>query len=224
MTTAQEPFFFRASLTLTVMTGLKAKNLSELFEHIRAVPESSIYHHTHRFLHQHQFLVPEPPNDFAYWVTNVLQEERLGEQLAAIDTIRFTTLTDLRHALVSVIERYLKKTPELRQAPEGDEFHFMRSVLFVLPTPYQARDLSEFTDCLKKVSIHSLYYHIFEARLRTPGGLNDFSRWLKNSLREEALAKAIAKLDPYTSTLEGIRSRVLHLVNKRTGELTGGSQ
>ena len=38
---------------------------------------------------QHQYLSPEPPNDFAYWVSNVLQEDRLGEQLAAIDLIQF---------------------------------------------------------------------------------------------------------------------------------------
>jgi hypothetical protein len=31
---------------------------------------------------QHQKLSPEPPNDFAHWVTTALQEDELGERLA----------------------------------------------------------------------------------------------------------------------------------------------
>ncbi|MDD5428718.1 MAG: DUF5752 family protein, partial [Candidatus Omnitrophica bacterium] len=93
---SQEPFRFYTRLNLTELTGLKASNLGELLEGLKEAPESSIYHHTHRFLQQHHFLSPEPPNDFAYWVTGMLGEERLGEKLASIDIVRFTTINDLR--------------------------------------------------------------------------------------------------------------------------------
>jgi hypothetical protein len=52
-------------------------------------PPSVVFQHTHHFLVQHQELSPEPPNDFAYWVATVLQEDELGERLAAVDTVRF---------------------------------------------------------------------------------------------------------------------------------------
>src|SRR5438876_10001227 len=97
---AKNPFHFVTQTSLVELTGLRARELYELLNHLKTVPLSVIYYHTHHFLRQHQFLSPEPPNDFAYWVTNVLQEDRLGEQLAAIDTIRFASLRLLKEALV----------------------------------------------------------------------------------------------------------------------------
>ncbi len=217
---ASEPFRFFTRFSLTVLTGIKAKDLKELLEHIKAVPESVIYEHTHRFLQQHQHLIPEPPNDFAYWATHILQDEILGERLAAIDTIRFNSLNDLRHAIIAAIENHLKKNNNIRQVPVGKEFHFMRAIRFSIPTQHQANDLAEFLDGLKKVSISSLYLHIFEARLRPPLGINDFSHWFEAQLGEKALAKKVAGLDPYTQTLEGLRSRIISFIEKRLQEIS----
>lgn len=202
------------------MTGIRAKNLRELLENLKTVPESVLYQHTHRFLQQYQYLVPEPPNDFAYWVTQMLQDERLGERLASIDTVRFSSLESLRQALVSVMEEHLKGGENSREAPSGKEFHFMRAIRFSVPTRHIAHDLSEFADCLKKVSISSLYLHIFEARLRPPLGVNDFSYWFETNLNEKDLARNVSGLDPYTQTLEGLRSRIIGFVEKRLEEMS----
>ena len=217
---AKEPFRFFARLSLTLLTGAKAKDLPELLAHLKETPESVIYQHTHRFLEQHQYLVPEPPNDFAYWVTHLLQDEKLGERLSAIDTVRFNSLKDLRQAFVSVISNHLDKNSSLRQAPEGKEFHFMGAIRFSMPTQHQARDLAEFMDCLKKVNISSLYLHIFEARLRPPVGMNDFSCWFETELHEKALAKKVESLNPYSHTLEGLRSKMIGLIEERLKELS----
>ena len=90
-----KPFEFKTQLSLVMMTGIKAADIHELKEGLLRVPESSIYYHTHHFLQQHQFLTPEPPNDFAYWVTNVLREEWLGEKLTAIDTMQYNSLNEV---------------------------------------------------------------------------------------------------------------------------------
>ncbi|MEW6680837.1 MAG: DUF5752 family protein, partial [bacterium] len=58
---AKEPFRFYTRLHLSELTGLKASTLSQLVELIKQVPGSCIYHHTHRFLQQHQYLSPLPP-------------------------------------------------------------------------------------------------------------------------------------------------------------------
>src|SRR5215510_6284169 len=149
-----DPFHFCSSVNLSLVTNRRASDLAELLGHLREVSGAVIYYHTHHFLKQHQFLSPEPPNDFAYWVTNVLQEDRLGEQLAAIDTVRFASLKSLREALVGSIERYLAKGKSTRVAPEGEEFHFMKARSYVLETRYFASTLEEFLEAVQKVSLN----------------------------------------------------------------------
>ncbi len=214
-TAARAPFHFWTRLTLTRLTGRRAADLAELVEHLRVVPPSVVFHHTHHFLVQHQHLSPEPPNDFAFWVTNVLQEDRLGEELAAIDTVQYRSLRELRDRIVSAIDGYLEARHELRTAPPGEEFHFMDAVSFVVPTPHRAATLAEFAYEVSNVGTASIAYHLFEARLRAGGDDNDFSRWLERELGEHELASAIRRLDPYTHTMEGLRQRLLELLRPR---------
>lgn len=214
---AKEPFRFYTRWHLSELLGIKASNLGQLLEHIKSVPGSCIYHHTHRFLQQHQYLSPEPPNDFAYWVRGVLGDDELGERLASIDTIQYKTIRSLREKIVETIEEYLKDNPRanLRFAREDEQFHFIKSVSFIAPTNDTATDLREFAEALKKVTIDSIYFHIFEAHLRLEKGTNDFSNWLETSLQEKGLAEKIARLDPYTYTLDGLRKTILKIVEKR---------
>ncbi|MDD5746446.1 MAG: DUF5752 family protein [Candidatus Omnitrophica bacterium] len=217
LTRAQESFRFYTRLNLPELTGLRVATLSELLALLKTVPGSSIYHHTHRFLQQHQYLSPEPPNDFAYWVSEVLGEDELGELLASIDTVQYATIRQLREKIIETIETYLKenKSAARKFAREGEEFHFIKSVSFVLPTHYCVYDLKEFSEVLAKVTIDSIYFHIFEARLRLERGNNDFSNWIENSLQDKELADQLARLDPYTQTLEGLRKSLLEIVRKR---------
>lgn len=210
------PFEFKSRLVLTELLGRRAATLPELVEGIRSVPLSSIYHHTHRFLQQHHFLSPEPPNDFAYWVTNMLNDEIAGEKLASIDVTQFLKLSDLRQRFLILMQEYLGTAINVnRQSPEGEEFHFMSSRIFVVPTGKIAGNIKEFRDFLKVVSIHSIYFHMFEAKLRLEKGDNDFSIWLRSAGKEEE-AEQISRLDPYTFTLEGLREKLLKIVNNAT--------
>jgi len=214
---AKEPFRFHTRLHLSELTGLKATTLGQLLDIIKTVPGSCIYHHTHRFLQQHQYLSPEPPNDFAYWVSKVLGEDELGELLASIDTVQYATIRQLRDEIIAVIEEYLNdnKSAELKFAHPGEEFHFIKSVSFVLPTHYVVYDLKEFVEILEKITIESIYFHIFESRLRLEREDNDFSNWIENALGDKELADRLARLDPYTQTLEGLRKSILKIVQDR---------
>ena len=214
---AKEPFHFSTRLHLSELTGLRAANLEQLLVFIREAPGSSIYHHTHRFLQQHQFLSPEPPNDFAYWTSEILGENELGERLASIDTMQFSRIHDLREAIVQTIESYLKEYPSGRQrtAHHGEEFYFTKSVSFVFPTKYVAGDLAEFIEILGKITIDSIYFHIFEARLRLEKKTNDFSNWIETSIGDKELADELSALDPYTRTLEDLRTAIIQMVKMR---------
>ena len=214
-----EPFQFYTHLHLREMTGLKARNLKQLLEHLKTVSGSVIYHHTHHFLQQHQYLSPEPPNDFAYWVTEALNEVKLGEKLASINICDFSSIRALREKIITVIEEYVSKSKgPLKEANEGQEFYFLKSVSFIMATPYTAGNLNEFVSVLKKITIHSIYFHMFESKLRLEKGPNDFSRWMENALEEKELARKITKLDPYNYTVEGLRAKIIQLVEHRLKE------
>ena len=218
---ANEPFKFYTRLSIQELTSIRAATLSQLLKYIRVLPGSVIFHHTHHFLQQHQYLTPEPPNDFVYWITEVLGDKELGEQLAGINTVEFQTIRALRERLAEVIERYLKAHlfARLRFAKPEEAFQFVKAVSVISPTPYQAKNLEEFAKCLEAITIDSLYFHIFEARLRLERGRNDFSAWFEKSLGEEKLARSVASLDPYTHTMEELRQTILQLVRARLEEL-----
>lgn len=213
------PFHFYTRQNLTYLTGRKARNLQELLDGIREAPSATIYHHTHHYLQQHEFLSPEPANDFAYWISNVLQDDVLGERVASIDLRQYFRLHDIKSKIITVIEESIQKGSDpTRNVPAGEEFHFMRSQTFVFPTKYFAHNLVKFKECLQQVSIFSIYYHMFESRLRLQQEQCDFSFWVHNALGEEELARAIIKLDPYTRTLENLRLALVRLVERRLNE------
>lgn len=72
------------------MTGCKASNLEELLFHLSQVSGSCIFYHTHHLYLAHHFEKPRFYNEFANWVSQALQEERLAERLAAIDLLAMT--------------------------------------------------------------------------------------------------------------------------------------
>ena len=214
---AKEPFRFSTRLSLSELTGLKASNLNELLELTRQVPGGCIYHHTHRFLQQHQYLSPEPPNDFAYWVREILGEDDLGEMLAAIDTVQFSSIRDLREKINGTISHYLNENPSARKkfVKEGAEFHFIKSISFIIPTRYVAADLKEFVEILRMITIDAIYFHIFEAKLRLGKETNDFSMWIDQCMGDKELAQAIARLDPYTYAMEDLRKVIIRRIENK---------
>jgi hypothetical protein len=211
---APEPFHFFTQMHLPFLLGRKANSLQSLLEGIRAVPLSSIYYHTHRFLLEHHYLLPEPSNDFAYWVTKILGLARTGERLASLDIISYGSLESMRQAFIAVLSNEISRMKRIPESQEGEEFHFMYCKTMVLPTTVMARNLVEFLEAVGQVSHNSLYYHFFEAPIRIGAGQNDFTKWL-NQLGEEKLAAELLKLDPYTMTLGELRQRIIRLGRKR---------
>ncbi len=181
------------------------------------MPGCCIYHHTHRFVERHQYLALEPPNDFAHWVSEVLGEKMLAEKLLGIDTVQHSSIRSLREAIISTIEEYLADQPHSRRqfAGRDEEFHFVKSISIVTPTPYTAGSLKSFVRALETVSTSSIYFHMFEARLRLEQPTNDFSWWLESSLGEKALGDRIAAFDPYSFPLERLREKLVTILTKK---------
>jgi len=174
------------------------------------VSDDSIFHHTYQyFLKEH---ILEYTNDFAQWAGESLEERALAEQLSNIDPYDCETISDLRAALISVIDSYLEMFPEPRDTMPGDEFFFNETITFVFPVGVWAKNLAEFLIALKFIDNGCIYYHFFEARKRVAGGVDDFSRWLQDSLLKKELAEKVRSIDPFMHTTEEIRAHIAEMI------------
>lgn len=203
-------FEFRQCISMLKSTGRKAGNLRELREIIEYVSDGSIFHHTYQyFLKEH---ILEYTNDFAQWAGESLEERALAERLSNIDPYDYDRISDLRAALISVIDNYLDSFPEPRDAMPGEEFFFNETITFVFPVGVCANNLAEFLIALRFIDNGCVYYHFYEARNRVEGGVDDFSRWFRDSLSKQELADKVRAIDPFMHTTEEIREHITEIV------------
>lgn len=209
---ARSPFYFNSASHLLRIGREKAACLQELLDAIRSCPDASIFQHTFQTLEEHHFIKEGFSNDFSHWAFAACNEVELAERLAALDVREFTSIPALREQLVHLLEAYLQKNPRAGAKLAMEPFYLMASDLVVIPTPYVARNLEEFADGLRKVSIHSIYYHFIDARLRLKLNTNDFSVWLEQELDMSQTGDRLNRIDIYTSTLEGVRRGILKVI------------
>lgn len=214
---ARSPFYFNSAAHLLRVGREKATNLQELLDALRTCPESSIFQHTFQTLEEHHFIDEGFSNDFSHWAFAACNEVELAEQLGNIDVREFTSIAKLRERLIHIIETYLQKNQRAATREAMEPFFLMASDLVVVPTPYVARNLEEFADGLRKVSIHAIYYHFIDARLRLKLNTNDFSIWLEQELDMGQAADHLGRIDIYTSTLEGVRRNILNIIEFEIG-------
>lgn len=206
-----QPFEFYTQQQLILLTGRRARNLLELLEHVRSVPGASIFYHTHYLYLTQHFVTPKFYNEFAGWVSQALQERRLGERLGAIDLLSVSSLRELREQIAHEIEKHLRETQgPLRDCPPGDEFHFCEAKTFVFHTGLVAQSVSDFFQLIPSISNACLHFHFFEARLRLEKPTNDFTIWL-NDMGENRLARAIDKLNPYVVSLDELKGQIFKI-------------
>jgi hypothetical protein len=209
---ARSPFYFNSASHLLRISREKATNLQELVDALRACSESSIFQHTFQTLEEHHFINKGFSNDFSHWAFAACNEVELAERLSAIDIREFTSIATLRERILHIIETYLQKNPRAATRVAMEPFYVMASDLVVVPTPYVARNLEEFAAGLRQVSVHSIYYHFIDARLRLKLNTNDFSVWLELEMDMPQAADRINRIDIYTSSLEGVRRNILKVI------------
>lgn len=213
MTPTIGPFHFYTERRLVQLTGIKAHNVTELLDNTKDVPGSSIFYHTHHLFLSHHFQKPVVYNEFAVWVSQAVQEETLSEKLAILDLRQFTSIRQLREAIVALIEARLQEANGQRQCLPGQEFHFCKSKSFIMPTGIVAENPADLVAKLPTITNVSLYFHLVEARLRMERPSNDFSQWL-NAWGEKALAREIDSIDPYAATLDELKTSIVNLIHK----------
>lgn len=199
------PFPFFLQLTQIELLGRRAGNITELRRHLKEIPDSSIFFHTHRRLRQHVIRSPEPPNDFAFWITKALGLAKIGELFSSLPFASFRSIDEIRQAFLTPLDAYLLEENGHRpEAPPGMEFHFLNGRIFLLPTDLEVRTPAEFLEVIGKAPIGSIQYHVFAPRLGMAPREHAFAAWFE-SLGRDDIAREIDRLDPYTMTLETLR-------------------
>jgi hypothetical protein len=203
-------FIFRDVVTVVKTTGLKASTLDELREGIAAVSEESIFHHTYQYFAKGH--VQEYTNDFAQWAAESLEERALAEYLANIDSFSFKSTDALRKELLRVVDDYREKFPAPRPVLPGAEFYFSEAVSFVFAAGVRAKNLAEFLTAIKFIDASSIYYHYYEARVRLRKEQDDFSKWIAEVVKNQALADCVRSIDPFMHNLEGVRTHLAEML------------
>jgi hypothetical protein len=211
---AEHPFSFVGCWELREMLGRSARDEQQLLEALEEIPLDSIYYHTHSFFLRHKYIAGPYPNDFATWAAIQVRDRVLGEKLGVLDPYDFENLEFLRAEIVTIIEEHLSELQIIPRAIYGEPFHFMQSRIIEAPTGLKARTLTEFREILANVDISVIYYHTFEAVLRLGRRNGDFALWIEGQLGLPELARKISKLDPYMTSLETIRQRMIKLCDE----------
>ena len=209
-----KPFYFNTSAHLLRITQYKANTLAELLDALRECPEDSVFQHTFRTLQEHHFLRAGFSNDFAHWALAACNEPSLAEALASVDVREFTSVAELRARFIQILERYVRENPEACTRVADETFYFCASDIVVIPTSFQAHTLQEFTEGIRRVSVHSIHHHFIEARLRIKLMSNDFSQWLHEDAGLTETARSLNRIDIYTATLEDVRQQIVRIVER----------
>jgi hypothetical protein len=152
--------------------------------------------------------------DFSIWVSDMLNEKPLAEKLMAVDLSEYSTIKSLRMRLIEIIERYSNEEPSALQRTANEPFYPHDIVRIVYLTDKFAYDLKSFRELLPTVSVYSIYFHFVESRLESGFRADDFSTWVERSLSIPSLAQGIRNIDINIYTLEGLRRRIIQLIDE----------
>ncbi len=212
--TPAKPFYFNTSAHLLRITKYTANSLDELLDALRVCPEDSVFQHTFRTLQEHHFIREGFSNDFAHWTLAQCNEPGLAEAFASVDVREFTSVATLRERFIQILENYLKGAPNVAAHAADETFYFCASDIVVLPTSFEGGTMQEFTEGLRRVSVHSIHHHFIEARLRIKLMSNDFSQWLHEDVGLTEAARKLNRIDIYTATLEDVRQQIVRIVER----------
>lgn len=215
--TAARPFRFAGCIEVRQTLDVHALDERELMQRIAEVPAGSIFFHTFGYFLRHRAFTTAYGNDFARWAAVEIGDSALAERLAVVDPFAFSSVEELREHLVTILQDHLRGREVVRRVEFDRGFHFQQSHIVEVPLGVSAETLVEFRAGLATVDESAIYVHTVETRAgqrRTEA----FSEWLRDSLALPELAEQFERADPYLTSLERVRGRLLSLVDTALAE------
>lgn len=193
----KQQFTFYKARYLLELTGRKAETIHELLDGIRKIDESSLFNHIHHALLDHHFVPLEYPNDFAYWIADVLHEPVLAEKIADIDLRHFNDIGALRNAIINEIQGYVRHNEVKGRASTGQEFHFVKCTSFIFPSRYTVRNIAQAVNAFREIDTSSIFYHFVAHRFLSKDKSHDFMNWIGKITGDSELVNRLKNIDPY---------------------------
>jgi hypothetical protein len=209
--TATRLFKFAGCVELRQALDVHALDVRELRQRIEEVPAGSIFFHTFGYFLRHRVFTTAYGNDFARWAANEIGDHALAERLAVVDPFGFSDLDELREHLVTILQDHLRGHESERRVEFVRGFHFQQSQVVEVPLGVAAQTLGEFRAGLAIVDESAIYLHTVETRARQRHA-ESFADWVREAGLPE-LAERFERIDPYLTTIERIRGRLLGLVD-----------
>jgi hypothetical protein len=202
------PFAVKDCALLAIATGTRAQNLREFRDLVRQVPAASLDYHFWGRLLRPDFDDPEFSNDFSSWARHGLHDHPLAERLGVIDPTDFEDLEGVRREIIEVVEQRLEESDWVPWARRDQQFHFLRSQIVVFDSPRRFAQPRELAAGFSSLPLTSIYYHVIDARRRTPQRTDDFRAWLSGfGESDKELATRLGFIDPFLSTLSELRAQ-----------------
>jgi hypothetical protein len=218
MREAAHPFVFLGCVELRQTLDLHALDERELMHRLEEATVDSVFFHTFGYFLRHRPVTTAYGNDFARWAAVELGDRTLAERLAVVDPFAFQSVEALREHLVTILQDHLRARGPDPRVEFDRAFHFQRSYLVEVVLGLTATTLAEFRAGLASADPSAIYLHTVEARARAGRRAGDFAEWLRGALELPALAERFERLDPYLTTLERVRGRLLSLVDRALEE------
>jgi Family of unknown function (DUF5752) len=215
---ARDSFWFRDCFLMRMPLGLKASNLRELLQILQNAPAEVFYYH----LFQTRLALTdshvEYPNDFAQWAGEALQDAKLAELLSSFDPFDYQDLSQVRLAVLDIIEGYLWDQPYIPYARPGFELYLSKASTAIIKSVTPVNTLKELCAGMQQSGLDTFYYHFFEARWRLGvRKVDDFSFWIEYNFDLPELVQAIRDIDIYFYSLPELRRTLLALFHDHLG-------
>jgi len=220
MRQAAKPFTFSGCVELRQTLDVHALDERELLHRLGEAPAESIFFHTFGYFLRHRAFTTAYGNDFARWAALEIGDRALAERLAVVDPFAFPTLEGLREHLVTIVQDHLRGREAEGRVEFDRGFHFQRSHIVEVPLGLAATTLVEFRAGLSNVDESAIYLHTIETRARERRA-EGFAEWLRDALDLPALAERFERVDPYLTTLERVRARLLGFIDETLEEGRG---
>lgn len=207
------PLKLRGCAFTALSTGEKATNLKELRDRILRVPVQSLYYHfwgrlLRPVLEQHNYV-----NDFGNWVGHELRDWLLAERLALVDPGDETDIETLRDRLSDLLEEHLANGGRRAETADDGAFHFIEGQMVIFDAGREVRTPAELARILPDLDGSIVYYHVIDARHRSPGGRSDFEAWLAEWGEPfQPLVDRLGALDVYFTPLSRLQQDLARLL------------
>lgn len=139
-----------------------ARDLEALREGLASAPDEVIFHQAVQHLLRSPGAAELAPDDLSAWTHGVLQDEETSERLSFAVQSHHGSPSELRQALLAVLEAVPEKRRRERAAPAGSEFTFLASVSVDFPIGRVVTTAAETVEALVESDPSVWFFHLIE--------------------------------------------------------------